>query len=205
MYIRFIFLLTALLGITGCEYNGDGVFIKEGIWPFINYSLELPPFDLVSGSEYSYHVGNISTYSRILVFLYIESSNEISFDDLNPVIAITVSQEKLTDTFEIAKLQVISHFQKMNFASKALSPEADEWQCQFRWSNENIQTGPVPYTPKKPDPMNQLMCWKGFWRQENANINGGLPESNFEMRIKCINCEDEFNLRGKIHIVSGWK
>lgn len=54
-------------------YRGDGVFDTEGFWPLINYSLELPNFDLEQSHNEAWQLAGYSSHGRTLLWVDLES------------------------------------------------------------------------------------------------------------------------------------
>ena len=106
--------------LSGCTYDGDGEFRKEGTWPLVNYSLSLPEFEVKNGTSKEYKLRNFKGHTDTIMRLTLKSNHEIYFLDSNLQMSFTV-QDKKGNAFVSMDKDFFKHMHRMQASGKALN------------------------------------------------------------------------------------
>lgn len=181
---------------SACSYSGDGKFEAEGIWPFVNYSLELPEFQFVKDFAAEFDLAGYKSHGRSMLELIIRSPEPIAFYELNAVVEVKVS-DNLGTTYFYRKGPLNMHYVRMAGEGEASWPLETEWNTTFHYGEPDIDNRAVPFivggTPK-PDISSKYWHFMPTGSRDlmlSVKV-GGVPD-------------DLRELTGRISIRSGWK
>jgi hypothetical protein len=90
--VKFAIALLLMLGIAGCGYRGDGEFFTDGTWPFADYRLELPEFELAPGTH-RFRIEGFKSHREARVQLYLRGEAERLFRNISVPVRVRLEEE----------------------------------------------------------------------------------------------------------------
>ena len=150
-------LLTALL--SGCGYEGDGEYQASGIWPFRNYSLNLPDVRFESDKGEQFDLSGYQSHGRSLIQIVVTSPVPIAFHELGASVELKLV-DGLGTTYFYRSGQLRQHYLRMVEEGETLYALETEWNCDFQYDDPNIDRRVVSFdADKEPSLSTILRCW----------------------------------------------
>ena len=188
------FLLTVLL--SGCGYEGDGEYQATGIWPFRNYSLNLPDIQLESNKSEQFDLSGYRFHGRSLVQIVVSSPEPIAFHQLNASVELKIV-DSVGTTYFFRSGQLRQHYVRMVEEGKISYALESEWNCDYLYDDPSIDRQVVSFdTDKEPSLQTTLRCW------HFAPTN----DKDLRLLVKIDDvAENQTDLVLSTKISSGWK
>ncbi len=192
--ICFAILLIVLL--YGCEYTGDGEFKAEGVWPFRNYILQLPDFELKKDLQKKYFLKGYRLNGVSYLELNVESSTPIPFHKLNLEIAIKIVDNKDNVIF-FRKADLNAHYVRMSQQKKSSWSLESEWFTHYKFGDPDYDSRAVAYK-HGAEPISTKT--RTYWQKIVTE------EAEYVIIVNIGNCIAVYgSLIANISLSSGWK
>ncbi|MFS1422289.1 hypothetical protein [Shewanella sp. 10N.286.48.B5] len=194
MSYKWIIVLIALL-LTSCGYKGDGEYIKDGTWPFVNYKLDFPSFSFTSNYENTFKVNGYGSHGSSYLIVKLISEAPLSFEELNTILEVRVSNGD--EVYFYRNTPLNSHYLRMvSLADGSWATEL-EWNGRYNYSAQEIKNRAVPFSPTmKPEQSTEMVYMQSL----------PTEASEFKVFVKVGSVPSKFNnIKVRISLVSGWK
>lgn len=186
-------ILLIIMMLPGCESNYDGEYEAEGFWPFRNYRLVLPSFELDENTIQKYTIKKFGTANRHLhINLHMTSDTKIPFEEEGIQLQVRLSNNG--NIIWQPHHEVFHHYNRMKFEQTALAPNENEWICRFEWADKNISSRAVPFDVTKPIKKRELTC--------AAMISN--PKTSMLIDVECLECKAR-GIKAQLKFSSSWK
>ena len=193
---RIAFAIGALaLSVVACGYSGDGEFTSDGVWPLVNYELELPEVPLTG--RRTFRIEGFRSHGRAFVSLDLKSPVPRAFVELALPVRMTITSDDGETVFEKSG-PLNAHLARMRREGEITWPEPTEWMVQLAYEDEGIRSKAVPFS-LETDPQPQSECV--YWGLRPAEIGSG----GYTLAIEVDDAAAAEDLRAAISIASGWK
>ncbi len=193
-FIAVVILIAALL--SSCGYEGDGQYQTSGIWPLVNYSLELPEVAFNSDSSDRFSLAGYNSHDRSLLTLRIASPFPVAFHELQAVVEVKLLDE-LGTTYFYRKGPLNQHYLRMIAEGTSSWPLETEWHCNYQYGDPSIDNRVVPFDPDGVPSLERTIDYWHFVPTGDKDLTLVVNIENVPKELS--------DMSAKISLSSGWK
>jgi len=198
--LAIILIISVIIFFLTGNYQGEGQYFAEGIFPFRNYQIIFPEFPITTQGKYEYQFRNSRGDKSFFPKLILTSTQKIPYWELTTPITITL-QGKEGNVLLHKEGALNSHYARMWQEGKTSWSLSKEWGGYYLFQDPLISNQAVPFsTQQRPLDTND-MTYRG--------TNIALESMKWYSIIVTVDAisnpdlADEIN--GHLEFISSWK
>ncbi|KKO43799.1 hypothetical protein WG68_18840 [Arsukibacterium ikkense] len=192
---KLLTLILIVAFLSGC-YRGDGKYTSEGLWPFVNYKVELPQFELRPGTEERFSLAGYKSHGRSLLRLTVRSSASVAFHEMDTIVEVRIADSRGTIYFH-RNGPLNQHYLRMVSEGTASYANDTEWFARYQYGDPEYDKRVVPFNSSStPTNLNEMVYWH-FFPTESKNLHVDINVSGGSIDLEGVNAQ--------ISVSSGWK
>jgi hypothetical protein len=185
-----------MLALSGCSYSGDGEFTSDGLWPLVNYRLELPEFELAPGTH-RFRIEGFKSHGTARVNFELRGEAERQFTQVAVPVRLRLENDQGGLLFW-KEGPLNAHMQRMVRNREISWPYENEWMVNLDYKGKDAESRAVRFSLATP-PNPQSACT--YWGIDAVELGSGL----YWIEVEVGEDPSGAGLVAQLELTSGWK